>query len=98
MEKQFHIKKSKNRRENMKVYFSHYIKNVNCIIEAIEIFNFEGIEETVQFKRYNTHYDKNTGRLHVNIYEYIVQNGSINQVIQMKLILKTLKKKKATIN
>jgi hypothetical protein len=65
-------------------------------MEAIKILKFEGIEENVQFKRVNIHYDKIRGRL--NIHQYIVQNGSIDQVIQMKLILKTLNRKKATIN
>ena len=83
-------------RENTKVYLSHYIKNINHIIEAIKILNFEGWKKTLGLSEVILIMIKIRGRL--NIHQYIVQNGSIGQVIQMKLILKTLKRKKATIN
>ena len=90
------LQQTKNKRENTKVYLSQYIKNVNHIIEAIKILNFEGWKKTLGLSEVILIMIKIRGRL--NIHQYIVQNGSICQVIQMKLILKTLKRKKATIN
>ena len=90
------LKETKNKRENTKVYLSHYIKNVNHIIEAIKILNFEEWKKTLGLSEVIFIMIKIGGRL--NIHQYIVQNGNIYQVIQMRLILKTLKRKKATIN
>ena len=51
------------KKEDAKIYLSQYIKDVDCHVEALEILNIEGADENVQFKRGNTHYDKNTGKI-----------------------------------